>query len=141
MEDPISTALGLVAVVLLVLANGFFVATEFALVSVRRTRIQQLASEGNSRAITVLDRLTHLDTYIAATQLGITISSLALGWIGEPAVAVLVEEFVVYMPFEIGSTTTHAISFIIAFSIVTALHIVIGELAPKSLALQRTQFR
>ncbi len=139
MEDPISTALGLVAVVLLVLANGFFVATEFALVSVRRTRIQQLASEGNSRAITVLDRLTHLDTYIAATQLGITISSLALGWIGEPAVAVLVEEFVVYMPFEIGSTTTHAISFIIAFSIVTALHIVIGELAPKSLALQRPE--
>ncbi len=139
MEDPISTALGLVAVILLVLANGFFVATEFALVSVRRTRIQQLAFEGNSRAVSVLDRLTHLDTYIAATQLGITISSLALGWIGEPAVAVLVHEFVAYLPFEVGSTTTHAISFIIAFSIVTALHIVIGELAPKSLALQRPE--
>ncbi len=139
MEDPISTALGLVAVVILVLANGFFVATEFALVSVRRTRVQQLAAEGNRRAISVLDRLTHLDTYIAATQLGITISSLALGWIGEPAVAVVIEDIVVYLPFEIGPTTTHAISFIIAFSFVTALHIVIGELAPKSLALQRPE--
>lgn len=139
MEDPISTALGLAAVVLLVLANGFFVATEFALVSVRRTRMQQLASEGNKRALSVLDRLSHLDTYIAATQLGITISSLALGWIGEPAVAVIVHDVVDFLPFEIGATTTHAISFIIAFSMVTALHIVIGELAPKSLALQRPE--
>ena len=139
LEDPISTALGLVAVVILVLANGFFVATEFSLVSVRRTRIQQLAAEGNRRAVSVLDRLTHLDTYIAATQLGITISSLALGWIGEPVVAVIVEDVVHYLPFEIGSTTIHAISFVIAFSIVTALHIVIGELAPKSLALQRPE--
>ncbi|MBA3275354.1 MAG: HlyC/CorC family transporter [Chloroflexia bacterium] len=138
-EDPISTALGLLAVVIFVLANGFFVATEFALVSVRRTRIQQLAAEGNRRAISVLDRLTHLDTYIAATQLGITISSLALGWIGEPVVAVLVEDVVQYLPFEIGSTTQHIISFTIAFSAVTALHIVIGELAPKSLALQRPE--
>jgi CBS domain containing-hemolysin-like protein len=123
----------------LVFANGFFVATEFALVSVRRTRIQQLAAEGNRRAIGVLDRLTHLDTYIAATQLGITISSLALGWIGEPAVAVLVEEGVHLFHLEVGDTTLHALSFIIAFSLVTALHIVIGELAPKSLALQRPE--
>jgi CBS domain containing-hemolysin-like protein len=139
LEDPISTVLGLIAVVILVLANGFFVATEFALVSVRRTRIQHLVSEGNQRAASVMDRITHLDTYIAATQLGITISSLALGWIGEPVVAVIIENFVRYLPIEIGSTTTHVISFAIAFSIVTALHIVIGELAPKSLALQRPE--
>lgn len=138
-EDPISTILGLLAVALLVLANGFFVATEFALVSVRRTRVLQLASEGERRAVGVLDRLTHLDTYIAATQLGITISSLALGWIGEPAVAVVVHDVVAHLPFEVGSTTTHAISFFIAFSLVTSLHIVIGELAPKSLALQRPE--
>jgi CBS domain containing-hemolysin-like protein len=131
--------MGLVAVALLVLANGFFVATEFALVSVRRTRVQQLAAEGDRRAAAVLDRLTHLDTYIAATQLGITISSLALGWIGEPAVAVVVHDVVAHLPFEIGSTTTHAISFFLAFSLVTSLHIVIGELAPKSLALQRPE--
>ncbi len=136
-EATISTTIGLVAVILLVLANGFFVATEFALVSVRRTRIQQLVSEGERRATSVLDRLNHLDTYIAATQLGITISSLALGWIGEPAVATLMHPVIEMVPFEIGSRTTHAISFILAFSLVTALHIVIGELAPKSLALQR----
>lgn len=139
MEDPISTTLGLVAVVLLVLANGFFVATEFALVSVRRTRIQQLDAEGVSGARGVLDLLAHLDTYIAATQLGITISSLALGWIGEPAVASLLHSLLAKTPITVGSKTSHAISFIIAFSIVTALHIVIGELAPKSLALQRPE--
>jgi CBS domain containing-hemolysin-like protein len=121
------------------LANGFFVATEFALVAVRRTRIQQRVAEGDKRATGVLDLLTHLDTYIAATQLGITISSLALGWIGEPAVAHLLHPVIESLPFEIGSTTTHAISFIVAFSLVTALHIVIGELAPKSLALQRPE--
>lgn len=139
LEDPISTPLGLVAVVALVLANGFFVATEFALVSVRRTRMQQLASEGDRRAVGVLDLLDHLDTYIAATQLGITISSLALGWIGEPAVANLLRGIIPHLPFTIGPTTLHAISFVIAFSFVTSLHIVIGELAPKSLALQRSE--
>ena len=121
------------------MANGFFVATEFALVSVRRTRMQQLASEGNRRAVGVLDLLNHLDTYIAATQLGITISSLALGWIGEPAVANLLRGIIPHLPFTIGPTTLHAISFVIAFSFVTSLHIVIGELAPKSLALQRSE--
>ncbi|HEU0163507.1 MAG TPA: hemolysin family protein, partial [Thermomicrobiales bacterium] len=139
LEDPISTTLGLVAVVALVLANGFFVATEFALVSVRRTRIQQLAAEGDRRATGVLGLLDHLDTYIAATQLGITISSLALGWVGEPAVASLLHGVLHGLPFEIGSTETHAISFVVAFSLVTAMHIVIGELAPKSLALQHSE--
>jgi len=123
----------------LVLANGFFVATEFSLVSVRRTRIQQLAAEGDRRATGVLDLLNHLDTYIAATQLGITISSLALGWVGEPAVATVLHRVFEELPVEMGETTTHAVSFVIAFSLVTALHIVIGELAPKSLALQLTE--
>lgn len=141
-EFSISTGLSLILVVLLVLANGFFVATEFALVSVRRTRIQHLAAEGNRRAKSVLDRLNHLDTYIAATQLGITISSIGLGWIGEPAIARLLEPALENLPFvtiEPGSTASHTIAFIVAFSIVTALHIVIGELAPKSLALQRPE--
>ncbi len=87
----------------------------------------------------MLDRLNHLDTYISATQLGITISSLALGWIGEPALAVLLEDVLHVSPWPVGSTTSHAVSFVVAFSIVTALHIVIGELAPKSLALQRPE--
>lgn len=124
---------------MLVLLNGFFVATEFALVSVRRTRIQQLSSEGNRSATRVLERIDHLDTYIAATQLGITIASLALGWIGEPALAHVLEPVIAALPFGVSDAVMHTISFVVAFSIVTALHIVIGELAPKSLALQRPE--
>ena len=87
----ITTSLSLVAVVVLVLLNGFFVAAEFALVSVRKSRIDQLVIEGNARAHMVQRALVHLDTYIAATQLGITMASLALGFIGEPAIAHLLE--------------------------------------------------
>jgi CBS domain containing-hemolysin-like protein len=134
--------LSLLAVMLLVLANGFFVATEFALVSVRRTRVQQLAAEGNRRAHQVLGELQQLDTYIAATQLGITIASLGLGWIGEPAVATLIEPLIGslgFIPEATRSAITHTIAIAIAFSIITTLHIVLGELAPKSIALQRPE--
>lgn len=125
-----------------VLANGFFVATEFSLVAVRRTRMQQLHEEGNKRASSVLDLLGHLDTYIAATQLGITISSLALGWIGEPAVGHLIEPLIRQLPFlpeNRADAISRTISFVIAFSFITTLHIVLGELAPKSLALQKPE--
>jgi putative hemolysin len=134
--------LSLLAVLLLVLANGFFVATEFALVSVRRTRVQQLAAEGNRRAHQVLGELQQLDTYIAATQLGITIASLGLGWIGEPAVVTLIEPLIGslgFIPEATRGAITHTVSFAIAFSFITTLHIVIGELAPKSIALQRPE--
>ena len=95
-------------------------ATEFALVSVRRTRMQQLAAEGNRQAVSVLERLTHLDTYIAATQLGITISSIGLGWIGEPAIARLLEpvfDRLTFLPQSTIDAIRHPISFAIAFSI------------------------
>ena len=124
------------------LANGFFVATEFALVSVRRTRIQQLATEGSARARSVLGLLNHLDTYIAATQLGITMSSIALGFIGEPALARLVEPVIheaAFIPESWRENATHTIAFIFAYAVVTVLHIVFGELAPKSIALQRAE--
>ena len=127
---------------LLVLANGFFVATEFALVSVRRTRVQQIAAEGDRRANQVLGELGNLDTYIAATQLGITMASLGLGWIGEPAVAHLIEPLIgslQFIPEGSRETITHTASFAIGFSTITALHIVLGELAPKSIALQRAE--
>ena len=127
---------------LLVLANGFFVATEFALVSVRRTRVQQVASKGNRKAHQVLAELHQLDTHIAATQLGITIASIGLGWIGEPAVASLIEPLIGspgFIPEATRGAMTHSVAFILAFSIVTTLHIVIGELAPKSIALQRPE--
>src|SRR5215211_22011 len=141
-ESPISTALALAAVVALVLANGFFVATEFSFVAVRRTRIQQLAADGDARARTVLGRLDHLDAYIAATQLGITLASLALGWIGEPALAHLIEPALEHLP-GLSEARREAVSrtvgFALAFAIITVLHIVFGELAPKSLALQRPE--
>jgi len=126
----------IVAVFLLVLANGFFVASEFALVGVRRSRIETLAARGNRSARRLLHLLDHLNAYISATQLGITMASLALGWIGEPVFAHLLEA-----PLQgvVSDVTLHTISFTAAFTIITFLHIVFGELAPKTFALERTE--
>ena len=102
--------------------------------------MQQLAAEGDKRAANVLDRITHLDTYIAATQLGITISSIGLGWIGEPALARLLDPLfdrMTFIPESTREAIRHPVAFAIAFSVITCLHIVFGELAPKSIALQR----
>ena len=129
-------ALNLVIVVLLVLANGFFVASEFALVGVRKSRIEILAKTGNRRAKRLLPLINNLNAYISATQLGITLASLALGWIGEPAVAHLLE---IPLKGRISDALMHTIAFAIAFSIITFLHIVLGELAPKTLALERAE--
>ncbi len=126
----------LLLVCLLVAANGFFVASEFALVAVRRSRIEALKAEGNSRANVLLELLDNLNSYISATQLGITIASLALGWVGEPAIARLLE---IPLSGILSSTLRHTISFAIAFTAITFLHIVLGELAPKTLALERAE--
>ena len=131
-----STSLGLVAVVVLVLANGFFVATEFAIVGVRRSRLDQLAAEGKANAKAAQQVVGHLDTYIAACQLGITMASLALGWLGEPAFAHLVEPPLEALIGQFAPAASHGIAVGISFAIITMLHIVIGELAPKGLALQ-----
>lgn len=131
--------MGLVAVVVLVFANGFFVAAEFALVSVRRSRVAELVAAGRAHA-TALQRATNrLDAYLAATQFGITLSSLALGWVGEPALAHLIEPAVAWLPLSLGTAVAHTVAVVVAFSIITSLHIVLGELAPKSLALQRSE--
>jgi CBS domain containing-hemolysin-like protein len=137
--EGLQTGFQLLAVIVLVLLNGFFVATEFSLVSVRRTRIDQLVTEGNTSAVTVQRALNQLDSFIAATQLGITMASLALGWIGEPALAHLIEPALAFLPGAIAETTAHTIAVALAFSIITALHIVLGELAPKTIALQRPE--
>src|SRR5918993_2891564 len=123
-------------VLFLVLANGFFVASEFSLVGVRRSRIATLADSGNVRAKLLLGLIDNLNAYISATQLGITLASLALGWLGEPAVAHLLE---IPLKGRVSDTVLHAISFTIAFTIITFLHIVLGELAPKTLALERAE--
>ncbi len=131
--------LGIIAVLVLVLANGFFVAAEFSLVAVRRSRVAELVNAGRMNARALQRAVDSLDTNLAATQLGITIASLALGWIGEPALAHLIEPLFGYLPEGWSVAGSHAIAVAIAFVIITSLHIVLGELAPKSLALQRSE--
>src|SRR5689334_936809 len=128
-------AIKLFAVLLLVAANGFFVATEFALVGVRSSRIETLAASGNGSAKRLMGLLQNLNAYLSACQLGITLASLALGWIGEPAIARLLEGPLSGVP----ETFRHGIAFAIGFSIITSLHIVLGEQAPKLMGLARAE--
>jgi magnesium and cobalt exporter, CNNM family len=130
-----TTILRVLSVLVLVAANGFFVAAEFALVGVRRGRIEALAAAGNRAAKRVISLLNNLNAYLSACQLGITLASLALGWIGEPAVARLLEKPLAGL----SDVWRHGIAFGIAFSIITALHIVLGEQAPKLLGLERAE--
>ena len=116
----------------LVALNGFFVASEFAFVRVRSTSVEQLAEEGRAGSAALQDVMGNLDDYLAATQLGITIASLGLGWIGEPAVAALIEP--VLEPV-LPASLIHLVAFAIGFGIITFLHVVFGELAPKTIAI------
>jgi CBS domain containing-hemolysin-like protein len=137
MEPPESSwvAAKLASVVVLVALNAFFVAAEFALVGARRTRLEEMAQRGDRKAA-LAQRATHsLDRYISATQLGITLSSLGLGWIGEPALAGLILNAFSWLPVGAQLVATHGVAVVIAFTIITALHIVLGELMPKALAL------
>ena len=131
--------LGVSAIVVLVLANGFFVAAEFAIVAVRRSRLEQLAEEGRTGARVAREVVAHLDRYIAACQLGITMASLALGWIGEPALARQLEPLLQPLAGRFAWATAHGIAVGAAFTVITAMHIVLGELAPKGLALQHPE--
>lgn len=125
------------AAVVLVLLNGFFVAAEFAIVKVRPTRIDELAAQGNFAARTAQRAVGHLDAYLSATQLGITLTSLALGWIGEPAFARLLQPL--FALLDVPETLQHRLAIGFGFFIITFLHIVFGELAPKSIAIQKSQ--
>ncbi|MGE5361825.1 MAG: hemolysin family protein [Bacteroidales bacterium] len=123
----------------LILANGFFVAAEFAIVTVRKTRIDQLVAEGNRLARTVRRAVSDPDRYIAATQLGITMASLALGWVGERYVASMIEPIFAFAPTPIATATVHSLATTVAFALITAVTIVFGELAPKTIALQQAE--
>lgn len=125
----------LAIVMALVLANAFFVAAEFALVAARKTRIDNLAETGSRRALMAREAITHLDRYISGTQLGITLASLGLGWVGEGTIAsILIQIFDGFSaPWNV--VAAHSVALPISFAIITFLHIVLGELAPKSLAL------
>ncbi len=124
-----------ISVILLILANAFFVAAEFAIVKVRSTQIETLEEKNNRRTKIAINVVSHLDEYLSATQLGITMTSLGLGWIGEPVTAKILEPL--FTLFKISNPNTiHTISLIVGFIIITALHITVGEQAPKMISIK-----
>lgn len=130
-------AINLILVALLIALTAFFVATEFAIIRVRSSRIDQLIVEGKKSALAAKTVTTNLDEYLSACQLGITITALGLGWLGEPTVGKILHP--VFEGLHLNSSLTHILSIAIAFSVVTFLHVVVGELAPKTLAIQKAE--
>jgi putative hemolysin len=139
MSPSLVDALSLVVVLLLIGLNGFFVSAEFALVTVRWTRVEELVNRGRFGAKAVKLALEHLDDAIAATQVGITLASLALGWVGEPALARLLEPMFSRLPHVWGMVATHAVAVTVAYVLLTYLHVVLGEQAPKLVAIDRAE--
>ncbi len=125
--------INIIIVFLLVFMNAFFVATEFAMVKVRKSRIETLVLEGTGNAKHTLKVVKDLNSYLSACQLGITLASLGLGWVGEPAVSDMLTPL--FNLFRLPESAVHSISFLLGFAIITAFHIVLGELTPKSLAI------
>ncbi len=135
--DIVELTIRLAAFAVLIAATAFFVATEFAIVKVRTTKIDQLVAEGNKKAIRARKVITNLDEYLSACQLGITITSLGLGWLGEPTFEIILHPLFEWMGLS-GSVTSF-LSFIVAFSFVTFVHVVVGELVPKTLAIHKAE--
>ncbi len=139
-HDPnphMNTSTSILIIIVLLAANGFFVAAEFALVKARGFRIEALATGGSASAVLTLRIQAKLESYLAACQLGITMASLGLGWVGEPAVAHLLEPLLVQMGA--SDSVVHTASFLIGFLIFSALHIVVGEQVPKTLAIRQPE--
>lgn len=135
--DYLIIIFNIIVVFFLVALNGFFVASEFSIVKVRPSRLDALIKEGNRRAVHAKKVTEHLDAFLSVTQLGITIASLGLGWIGEPTVAQIMHP--VFQLLNLSPQMEHTLAFVVGFSVITALHIVLGELVPKSLSIQRTE--
>ncbi|WP_174881340.1 hemolysin family protein, partial [Metabacillus niabensis] len=131
------TTINLILIFLLIALTGFFVATEFAIVKVRMSKIDQLIAEGKKGAKAAKKVVSHLDEYLSACQLGITVTALGLGWLGEPTVEKILHPLFEYLHF--NESITHILSFGIAFALVTFLHVVVGELAPKTVAIQKAE--
>ena len=128
-------ALRLAAVLALVVANAFFVGAEFAIVGARKSRLEEMVRAGDRKAMLVERVIQSLSFYIAATQLGITLASLALGWIGEPTLARLFEALLTWLPLGVRAAAAHSMAVIVAFSLITSMHIIFGEQVPKSIAI------
>ena len=135
--DTDSSVLMLVLAFVFIFMNAFFVLSEFSIVKIRKSRLEELIKDKITNAKLAFKISNSLDTYLSATQLGITISSLALGWIGEPAVARLIE--LPLKAFGVGGVAIHTIAFIVSFTLVTLFHVVLGELVPKSIAIAKTE--
>jgi putative hemolysin len=129
----------LIVVLGLILLNGYFVAAEYAIVNVRRTRLEQMVAEGHTSARAVLRGKTHIDNIVAASQLGITMASLGVGWLGEPALADLVEPLFSFLPPTVGFLSSHAIATAIAFIGITFVHVILGEQVPKIASLNNAE--
>jgi CBS domain containing-hemolysin-like protein len=136
MVDIVFSAARLALALVLVILNGFFVASEFAFVRIRATSVEQLVEEGRPGSRTLQEVVDKLDDYLAVTQLGITVASLGLGWVGEPAVASLIEPLVEPV---LSESLVHLVAFALGFSTITFLHVVFGELAPKTIAIAEAE--
>jgi len=134
-----SDVVKLLLALFLVLLNGFFVAAEFSIVKVRYSQIQLKAAEGNAMAKQAEHLIKHLDEYLSATQLGITLASLALGWVGESAMHHVIENTFHYFNADVAAATITTISLVISFLLITIMHIVFGELIPKSIAIRKSE--
>ncbi|GAA0406618.1 hemolysin family protein [Paenibacillus motobuensis] len=137
MDSDRLLGLNLVMVAILIALTAFFVAVEFAIVRVRESRVDQMILEGNKKALSVKQIITHLDDYLSACQLGITITALGLGWLGEPTVERILHPL--FHSLQIPDAISKVLSFIIAFVVVTYLHVVVGELAPKTIAIRKAE--
>jgi len=133
------TVFQVAAVLLLVLANAFFVAAEFSIITLRRTRVEELVAEGHPLARSLRRAVRNPSSFIATTQLGVTVASLALGWVGEPALAGAIQHALGFLPPTIAHVSAESIAVVIAFLLITSVDIVLGELIPKNLALQRPE--
>jgi CBS domain containing-hemolysin-like protein len=129
----------LAAVFLLILINAFFVAAEFSLVTARRTRIEQMAARGNRLAGVLLRAMDNPNVFISAAQIGITMASLGIGWLGEPAVATLFEGLFAYLPAPWRGIASHTTAVVLAFALITLLEVILGEQVPKMIAIQRAE--
>jgi magnesium and cobalt exporter, CNNM family len=134
------TALGLVSIPAFVALNAFFVAAEFALVAIRRTRVEELVLQGARGAKALEKAVSHLDRSIAASQLGITLASLALGWVSEPALVRFIQPLFTFLPEQWGWFTAHGVAIFFTFLLITFLHVILGEQFPKTVALQEADW-
>ncbi len=135
--DPSYTTLMLFLALFCVFLNGFFVLSEFSIVKIRKSKLEEFVSQNKTNAKLALHMYNNLDTYLSATQLGITLSSLALGWLGESSVAVLLDKLLIN--FNLNQVAIHSMSVVISFIFITLLHVVLGEIVPKSIAIAKTE--